>query len=360
MKDITDEMESFWKIIGISFYNYKPAGKFSRFLYKIRFFVQFLNICVYIFLNFPIFDQEMDFGNIVFKCSYGVLGAMLNISYLVLYINRSKMGKLLKILIDRQNKSPMWNEFELQKRLMRVKKFSKFLQGYCLLGLFFAVVKFLIDLSMDGKTLPFSFPFDATKIEILPLIFVWILTPQISVGIFFIASNTLLSTIVVVVCIEFDILRKHLQKWKKTEKFNDLIVRHNELLQIVEKMEEILSPIFFFNFILSSIVICFNAFHLSISFSQSFSISFVNVFILMGATMIIGLQCFFGQLIKDASENVSNEIYAMAWEDIKDIKVKKQLLIMLMRAQKPATLTIWKFADVSLERFTSVRRIILF
>ncbi|CAG9800738.1 unnamed protein product [Chironomus riparius] len=64
-------------------------------------------------------------------------------------------------------------------------------------------------------------------------------------------------------------------------------------------------------------------------------------------------QCFFGQMLKDASESVVNGIYECGWEDINDIQIRRAFISIIQRSQKPECLTIMKFGDVTLKQFTT-------
>jgi hypothetical protein len=57
-------------------------------------------------------------------------------------------------------------------------------------------------------------------------------------------------------------------------------------------------------------------------------------------------------LIKSSSE-ISQEIYSSLWYEL-DSKSKKQLQMIMMRSQKPETLTAFKFSEVSLNSFMVV------
>lgn len=65
--------------------------------------------------------------------------------------------------------------------------------------------------------------------------------------------------------------------------------------------------------------------------------------------------CACGQKIIDASTAVGDGIYDCGWEDFDDISLKKQLVLMIQRAQNPKKLTAMGFNDVANECFTSVR-----
>jgi hypothetical protein len=167
---------------------------------------------------------------------------------------------------------------------------------------------------------------------------------------FWSASYSLLTILLFTITIEFELLREDLKNYRKNLK--ELITRHELLFSIVRKLERIYSPTFLSNFIFTSLIICFNAFQMTIT--THFSNFSIDCMICSGGFCLIALQCYFGQMLKDASERMGEEIYELGWETIEDKKMKKSLMIMMMRAQRPASLTIFKFSKITLEQFNVV------
>ena len=63
----------------------------------------------------------------------------------------------------------------------------------------------------------------------------------------------------------------------------------------------------------------------------------------------------YGQKLMDSSVGVADEIYGCDWTDLDDNEFKKQMITVIIRAQKPMRLTAMGFADISLETFTTVK-----
>ena len=63
------------------------------------------------------------------------------------------------------------------------------------------------------------------------------------------------------------------------------------------------------------------------------------------------MQCFFGQMLMDSSEQLVEGIYDCGWEKLSDLKVKKSLILMMMKAQKMTKLKVLNMVEISLEEF---------
>ncbi|GJQ74811.1 putative odorant receptor [Trypoxylus dichotomus] len=74
---------------------------------------------------------------------------------------------------------------------------------------------------------------------------------------------------------------------------------------------------------------------------------------LLGWILILFLQCYYGQKVIDESIGVATDIYATPWYT-SSVKVQKDILLILTRAQKPLTLRAMKFGTMSAQTFLSV------
>ncbi|KAG5676608.1 hypothetical protein PVAND_006430 [Polypedilum vanderplanki] len=173
-----------------------------------------------------------------------------------------------------------------------------------------------------------------------------------------VANEVLLYGIITVLSIEFKLLRVEIEKLveKKDEnlkmQIKNIIKRHQELLAISSNIEEIYSPSFFCNFILSSIVISFTAIRASIAYDP---VELVFCLMFCSVTLIlISLQCFFGQLLKQCSDEIAFAIFNCDWINFSSISSKRILLMFLMRSQKSSVLTALKFSEINLGQLTGV------
>jgi hypothetical protein len=105
-------------------------------------------------------------------------------------------------------------------------------------------------------------------------------------------------------------------------------------------------------FMQSSLVICLVAFQLLTVIEVREILA--NISLLGTIFNQILMLCAFGQKLINSSIGVSEGVYASEWESINDIRIKKSLLLILLKAQNPKKLTAMNFVDISLEIFTKV------
>ncbi|CAG9800737.1 unnamed protein product [Chironomus riparius] len=162
-------------------------------------------------------------------------------------------------------------------------------------------------------------------------------------------------TLIIVLSIDFQMLSADFKAICKgneiCQEIKSLIQRHNELFMIKDDLENIFSVLIFGDILSNSFSACFTAFHATITIESTGMIE--ELFFCSALLFLILLQCFFGQMLKDASESVVIGIYECGWEDIRDYQVRKIIVSIIQRSQKPECLTYLKFGDVTLKQFTT-------
>jgi hypothetical protein len=135
----------------------------------------------------------------------------------------------------------------------------------------------------------------------------------------------------------------------------DLITQHCELMKVAEKLQEIFSLSIFFHFFSSSIIICFGCFQLTVS-----DVNFVDIYRFLCFAIFQMLQmlalCFYAQKLIDSSASIGDGAYNMEWYSIEDLRIKKLIQLVILRAQKHQKMSAMKFADVSLECYATVSK----
>ncbi|XP_045484839.1 putative odorant receptor 92a isoform X2 [Pieris rapae] len=135
------------------------------------------------------------------------------------------------------------------------------------------------------------------------------------------------------------------------EDLRELVLRHQELIELVNEVQKIYSTSMLFNIIISSFTICFCGFNITVIKDVGTSFAFLN-FLLMSLYQIFML-CFFGDIISVSSTRIGDAIYKSKWYEAKPA-FKRSLFIIIMRSQKPCTLTAAKFATMNLRAFTTI------
>jgi hypothetical protein len=170
-----------------------------------------------------------------------------------------------------------------------------------------------------------------------------------------VSDDNVLYGLVSVIAIEFGILARKFENMSgnfEKNAWRSCIENHERLVTMANGLQNIFAPSFFVNFVLSSTVICMSAFQASTAHSYQDVLFFVSFAI--SSILQIFLQCFFGQMLKDAVGELPRVIFECGWERCDDVAVKKELVLVLARAQKRRGMTILGVWEVDLEQFGNV------
>lgn len=202
------------------------------------------------------------------------------------------------------------------------------------------------------------FPFDEFQANLFPVALIWELLVIYFFLAFLVSSDLLLYSLIILIALEFDLMKSDLSNLKvqsKKERRRTIatwVDRHNKLFELSKKLQELFELSFVYNFIMSAIIICLLLFHL-LAFANNFYLTMVDIIALatvIGSTFTL---CYFGQKLIDSS--AGGGIYECDWTDVDVPDFKKQLVIIMIRAQRSTRLTAMGFADLSLETFANVR-----
>lgn len=355
------------------FFDFKPLKENANLLERMkhavkinyfRFYVIMLLVCVASFSTFSIVVAE------------SFVAASENIPNIVTGV--LIISKISSSLIFRQE---IWDIFEVLRATFTNRgsdderyKVKEYLDNFHRVVRTFAVVLFLlfVPIAMSIVTflitgvmkLPVNYwyPFDAYQPHTFPIALTWVNYAASYSLIHMLAADSLLFALMTVLAMEFDFLKLDLTDFHQTpskmigDEIKSLIKRHNVLLDIGDRLQSIYETTFLCCFMISSTVLCFLAFHLSAIPSEeavaaySFYVPYLSM--ICGQVLLL---CVFGQKVSDSSEKVAEGVYNCNWEEFEDESVKKHLLMMIMRSQRPTRLTAMNFGDVSLASFKTVR-----
>jgi 7tm Odorant receptor len=76
---------------------------------------------------------------------------------------------------------------------------------------------------------------------------------------------------------------------------------------------------------------------------------------LMASIMQIFNLCYFCQKLNSSSLKVAMKMTTIDMHEVKDKKMRKAINIIMMRAYKGCGLTAWKFAEINMKTFGTVR-----
>lgn len=224
-----------------------------------------------------------------------------------------------------------------------------------LLPLMFPAIPFLFYKTMEYP-ITYWYPFDIYRPVTFALVLTWTDFMAWIASFCLLGCDSLVYALITVIAMEFDTITSDLRNfsavsskdgYKKT--LASIVDRHNELLDLIDKLQDIYGLIFFSSFFISSFLMCFTGFQLSTSTDNSFFIPLL--------CLIIGqifLLCFFGQKLIDSSASLADGSDC-GWENFDDNEFKKDISFLILRAKKFKCFTAMKFADISLPSLTTVR-----
>lgn len=279
-----------------------------------------------------------------------------------IFMKKSELGNILELL----NKSYCKEQIKFYNLDPYIKVLN-IITTYCMMSCIIIVVvanlaPLIIWIWTGKQTFLSIMPFEegafASMPAIYPLIWLWsnlLFTYMMctSIGYTFMLVVTLVS-----MSIEFEILKKDMMDIKVFKMLNlsksikKLINRQNDLYRQVDMIEKTYSILLLLDFSEPAFNACFTAMVASISTEQSAMIENAsNCFFYLSK---IFMQCYFGEMLRNASAGLADGIYDSEWETMKDLKVRKSFILMIQRSKRPATLTCWRFTVVRLEQFYSV------
>ncbi|KAL7025511.1 hypothetical protein ACKWTF_013503 [Chironomus riparius] len=174
-------------------------------------------------------------------------------------------------------------------------------------------------------------------------------------SIYIISTDLIFANLIQVSTMELDILSEKIKdvglidnEKIAIKELKNLIDIHQELIEVSEKLNEMFSPFQLINSFGSIVALCTGCF-LAVSGIRPYFIAKFFMFPIF-IPAIIFTQCYFSQLLIDSSTAISASAYNIEWYS-KSVKFQKLLLVIIIKAQKPQTITALKFFDMSLEIF---------
>jgi hypothetical protein len=339
-------------------------GYLKSWLKHLVFIIHIFNIFTYgILTTSHILDAEFDLGKVTFGISFFSTMIIVAVKYACVYPNQNKFKSILQRFPSSYNNETT-KKFKIDERLTRMAKIMSAYKYYMWTSVPFLLQgPIVVYLMTSERIMPFLlvFPFDTTTILAYAFTWIWIIIAHCSHVIAMVCCDHVIYGIINVMQLEFDILRARFENFKDIKKENDVkkelgscISRHEELHAIANELNTILQPTFSFNWLMSSFIICFNAFQASSVQMHFLAVIFNGLFCLSTLNHIF-LQCFFVQRLKDSSERVVNGIYDCGWEQLKSLQLKKDLMVVIQRAQKPAAFSAFGISEINMHQFEQVR-----
>ncbi|KAH8292113.1 hypothetical protein KR054_004990 [Drosophila jambulina] len=142
-------------------------------------------------------------------------------------------------------------------------------------------------------------------------------------------------------------------KWKQDSRFlRDIVQYHERILRLSDLVNDVFGVPLLLNFMVSSFVICFVGFQLTVGVPPDMIIKLL-LFLLSSMSQVY-LICHYGQMVADASYGMSLATYNQNWTHA-DIRYKRALVIIISRAQRTKYLKATIFLNITRATMTDVR-----
>ena len=315
------------------------------------------------FATFAVFHSD-DFAVTASAASYVSTLVLVSVKVSILFLRKNDIRRIFdelrELSASRVDENSKYRVKRYLDGYLTIAKVFSAVSLSAYLMVFFPPLLSYVLFGIMKPALNFWFPFDVFHLKTFPITLFWADLTAYNSSTYLLAIELTLYGMITVISMEFDVLKADLMELRndsksvKTEKISALIHRHNRLLKLSEKLQEIYGPTFLVSFVISSIIICFVLFQVSTTKADSAVYTHLVPY-LVTIIIQIWLLCMFGQKLMDSSVGVAKGIYESDWINWETNESKKEMILVMIRAQRPQQLTALKFAGVSLESFKSVR-----
>lgn len=341
----------------------KVSENVKTILKDIFFWFSTINVCLFVTLStVNTFKSSFGMKALTFAMPLLTSTSLVLVKCLTVYLNKEAISEILSELksVFPKGQSKQ-KKYKIKQYFRSYKTFSRLYSFLFMVPCLSVIAVPLFKLISSGSLVfPLNtwFPFDYSRNYVYAICLMWAIWSCLNSVIILIAIDTLMFVLITLIAMEFDILQVDFTDLKSVKaanvgkRTNELIQRHNCLIDLSKKLEKVFSPSFLFNFVQSSLVICLTAFQYTTS-SEATQFLFNGSY--CAATLNqIWLLCYFGQKIIDSSGKVGDGAYDCSWENFKDPEVGKALILIIKRTQTSTKLTAMNFAEISLQSFKNV------
>nr|WQS23365.1 odorant receptor 15 [Diaphania glauculalis] len=138
---------------------------------------------------------------------------------------------------------------------------------------------------------------------------------------------------------------------EQMHKIHDFVIRHQNAILLSNKMNASFSIIISTVLLLATLIICFFAVAGKASTGGANVVK--NVVVIFGMLVDIFIICYYSQLLNSSSGGIAQAAAKTVWYK-EDMRFQTSICIIIMRAQKPCSLTAMDVFDISLETFNRV------
>lgn len=317
------------------------------------------NNCIFYICTFTNIARDLsDMKTLIIALNSIGSGSIAIIRNFKMFFNKAEIVELLKLL-DKTYTSSQEEKFKFGKYLNFFKRIFRFysVNMITVTSLLFLTPAITFITSRE-KTYPIISPFSNHKDVggMYPVALFYSFWTFLTLIFSLYPAELIFAGVLVTLSVEFEILKELLEDLPSKSDSEQIqlmklfVDRHNELSDRVATVEKIYSfPLFIF-FVSSSFFICFCAFEATV---MDFTDSIGMFYFCITSLLQVFIHCYCGQMLKSSCEHLTRELYNCNWEDVKSSQMRRGLILMIERSQRPTMITIMKFADISMQRFTT-------
>ncbi|KAJ3666963.1 hypothetical protein Zmor_002379 [Zophobas morio] len=277
-------------------------------------------------------------------------------------VNGSQMKRCIHYLEDSSFEVAPDNRKILEKSIYICRRNSKvFIVSIVVGNISFNLKPFL----GEGRILPVDVWFPCSPTENTKIYCIIFLMLSLGIG-YMSLSNAAIDPLIGGLCClasgHLQVLKNNLQNLhtKSAESSSDTMKRnikkcvkyHSAILSFIKEYERCFSSIVFSQFLASVVVVCFCC--LQLNKLPPMTITFFNtVGYLIVFLAEIYFYCYYGTILYEESNSLSNAIYMGNWYDY-DINSKKDLIFLMERSKRPISVTAGKILDLSVDTFVMI------
>nr|XP_034175210.1 odorant receptor 67c-like [Osmia lignaria] len=304
---------------------------------------------------------------------------LLLLKFIIIWSHRRVFSETLTIMAeDWDNCKSEWNmEVMINKATLSYRITKIMIVSFTFSITLYSISVFFGPDDNDGTLHPnerkfllrMELPFEATISPIYEIIVTLQIIAQSTFTLMAGMLMTLIATLVLHLASQIEMVCERLTKILNDDNgeesrvpvINNIIMKHQRILDLSDNIDDVFTFISMIQFFFNTVVICFVSFILVTSLdtdevATTISKCFPYYVIVHLEALIL---CYTGEYLTTKSKNIGWTAYNSNWYRL-SIRECRTLLLLILRSQRPLTLTIGKFINLSLETFANVSKFLAF
>ncbi|XP_058064931.1 putative odorant receptor 71a, partial [Anopheles bellator] len=155
---------------------------------------------------------------------------------------------------------------------------------------------------------------------------------------------------------QLDILAKRFQQLRASgdleRSFVGLVERYETVQRMVRDVEQLYSPAFFAQFVVSGLVICATAVKAASMYNTGLENALQHLLYMLTMMYQMFLPCLFGNEVTRKSNDLKTAVYSSHWYRM-SVKDRKMIIMLMQRLNKPLAVKAYHFFNYNLQAYTT-------